>query len=113
MTVYAILTIALIVVLATAATLAIYLGLLNWIGAVHVVRCGRCHHLTVSGSRMPGESCAHCRHPVLLHPIYAAAHPRSANQVRVVGDRLKYRGRLGGCRAPSGARLSESAHPSL
>ncbi len=42
MTVYAALTVALIVVLATATTMAIYLGLLNWMGALYVVRCAEC-----------------------------------------------------------------------
>lgn len=90
MTVYAALTIAVIVVLATAATLAIYLGLLNWIGAFHVVRCGACHHLTYAGANQSQQSCPHCRHPVLMHPLYAAHHPRSASELRVVGDQLKY-----------------------
>ena len=48
MTVYEVLTIALIVVLATATTAAIYLGLLSWIGALYVVRCEACRHLTFS-----------------------------------------------------------------
>ena len=39
MTVYEVLTIAVIVVLGTAATAAIYLGLLNWIGGAYIVRC--------------------------------------------------------------------------
>jgi len=90
MTVYAALTIVVIVVLATAATLAIYLGLLNWMGAFFVVRCGTCHHLTYAGAEETQRSCPHCRHPVLLHPLYAAHHPRSASALRVVGDRLKY-----------------------
>ena len=38
MTVEEVFTIALIAVLATAATAAIYLGLLNWIGAFYIVR---------------------------------------------------------------------------
>ena len=45
MTVYEVLTIALIFVVASAATLAIYLGLLNWMGRFHVVHCAACHHL--------------------------------------------------------------------
>jgi hypothetical protein len=90
MTVYAALTIAVVFVLATAATLAIYLGLLNWMGAFYVVRCGTCHHLTYAGANQIQRSCPHCRHPVLTHPLYAAHHPRTASQVRVVGDRLKY-----------------------
>jgi hypothetical protein len=35
------------------------------------------------------HSCPSCRHPVLLHPIYAAHHPKRLSEVRVVGDRLK------------------------
>jgi ribosomal protein S27E len=90
MTVYFALTIVVIVALATAATLAIYLGLLNWLGAFYVVRCGACHHLTFAGADQSPASCPHCRHPVLTHPLYAAHHPRTVSQVRVVGDRLKY-----------------------
>ena len=39
MPVYEVLTIAVIAVSAMAATAAIYLGLLNWMGAFYVVRC--------------------------------------------------------------------------
>jgi hypothetical protein len=90
MTVYEILTIALIVVIATFAIVAIYVGLMNWIGAVYVVRCEACHHLAFNSARSPRASCPHCRHPVLTHPVYAARHPHDRNQVRVVGDRLRY-----------------------
>ncbi|ANW66264.1 hypothetical protein BCA37_24230 [Mycobacterium sp. djl-10] len=90
MTVYEALTVAVIVVLALATTAAIYLGLLNWIGAFYVVRCGACHHLTFAGADRTPPSCPHCRHPVLLHPLHAAHHPRTASEVRVVGDRLRY-----------------------
>jgi len=90
MTVYEILTIALIVLIATLTTAAIYLGLMNWIGALYVVRCEACHHLTFSSARQPQHSCPHCRHPVLTHLLYAIRHPRELNQVRVVGDRLRY-----------------------
>jgi DNA-directed RNA polymerase subunit RPC12/RpoP len=90
MTFYEVVTIALVMVLASAATAAIYLGLLNWMGAFYVVRCAACHHLTTSSSNAPRESCPHCRHPVVLHPIYAARHPRNLTEVRVVGDRLRY-----------------------
>jgi hypothetical protein len=79
-------TIAVIAVLATAATAAIYLGLLNWIGALYVVHCAACHHLTFSSSKRPREACPHCRHPVLMHPIYSLRH----SGVRVVNDRLHY-----------------------
>ncbi|EHB49965.1 hypothetical protein MycrhDRAFT_5352 [Mycolicibacterium rhodesiae JS60] len=90
MTVYEVLTIAVIVVVGTAATAAIYLGLLNWIGGAYIVRCATCRHLTVSSDRRQPQSCAHCRHPVLMHPVHAVHHPREAADVRVTGDRLKY-----------------------
>lgn len=88
MAVYEALTVALIVVLAAATTVAIYVGLMNWIGACYVVRCSECHHLTFASVNRPQESCAHCRHPMLMHPLYAANHPDNA--VRVVNDRLHY-----------------------
>jgi DNA-directed RNA polymerase subunit RPC12/RpoP len=87
---YEVLTFALIAVLAAAATVAIYLGLLNWIGGVFVVRCAACHHLTFASANQPKESCPHCRHPVLMHPLYTAIHRGSRAEVRVVGDRLRY-----------------------
>ncbi|HEX4587898.1 MAG TPA: hypothetical protein VH185_08030 [Mycobacterium sp.] len=86
MTVEEIFTIGVIALLATAATAAIYLGLLNWIGAFYVVRCAACHHLTFSSSNRSQESCPHCRHPVLMHPIHALHH----SGVPVVNDRLHY-----------------------
>lgn len=90
MTVYEALTVALIVLLATATTAAIYLGLMNWIGAAYVVRCAACHHLTVASANEAQASCPHCRHPALMHPLYSAHHPHGAGAVRVVGDRLRY-----------------------
>jgi DNA-directed RNA polymerase subunit RPC12/RpoP len=90
MTVYQGLTIALIVVLALATTIAIYLGLLNWIGALFVVRCAACHHLTLASANLAAQSCPHCRHPVLMHPLYTANHRDTRSEVRVVGDRLRY-----------------------
>lgn len=90
MTVYEVLTVALIIVLAAATITALYLGLMNWIGAAHVVRCSTCHHLTVASAKEPQQSCPHCRHPVLTHPLYAAHHPRSAREVRVLVDHLRY-----------------------
>lgn len=90
MTVFEGLTIALIVVLASATTVAIYLGLLNWMGAMYVVRCAACHHLTLASANHAAQSCPHCRHPALMHPLYAAHHRRSRSEVRVVGDRLRY-----------------------
>lgn len=88
MTVYEVLTIALIVLIATATTVAIYVGLANWVGTCYMVRCSECHHLTFASVNRPQESCAHCRHPMLMHPIYAVQHP--GNAVHVVGDRLHY-----------------------
>jgi hypothetical protein len=79
-------TLGLIAVLATAATAAIYLGLLNWIGAFYVVRCEACHHLTFSSMNQSPKSCPHCRHPALMHPIHSLRH--SGAPVR--NDRLHY-----------------------
>jgi hypothetical protein len=76
-TFYEVGTIALVAVLAMLATAAIY-----------VVRCAACHHLTFSSANQAQGSCAHCRHPALLHPMYTARH--RGNPVRVVGDRLRY-----------------------
>jgi ribosomal protein S27E len=86
MTVEEVFTIGLIAVLATAATAAIYIGLLNWMGAFYVVRCAACRHLTFSSANQSRESCAHCRHPVLMHPVYSLRH----SGVRMVNDRLHY-----------------------
>jgi DNA-directed RNA polymerase subunit RPC12/RpoP len=86
MTLEEVFTIGVVAMLATAATAAIYLGLLNWMGAFFVVRCAECHHLTFSSSNRPQESCPHCRHPVLMHPIHSLHH----SGVRVVSDRLHY-----------------------
>jgi hypothetical protein len=90
MSVYEVLTIALIAVLAIATVAAIYMGLLNWMGAFFVVRCDSCHHLTFASANEAQKSCPHCRHPVLTHPLYSLHHPGSLAQVRVVGDRLRY-----------------------
>jgi hypothetical protein len=59
MTLEEVFTIGVIAVLATAATGAIYLGLLNWIGAFYIVRCAACHHLTSRrriGHRSPART---------------------------------------------------------
>lgn len=88
MTVYEILTVGLIIVLAAATTVAIYVGMANWIGACYLVRCSECHHLTFASVNSPQTSCAHCEHPTLMHPLYAVNHPGGG--VRVVGDRLRY-----------------------
>ncbi|MEV3902190.1 hypothetical protein AB0K11_07670 [Mycobacterium sp. NPDC050551] len=90
MSVYEVLTVTLIVVLASATVIALYVGMMNWFRAAYVVRCAACHHLTVSSANEPQQSCPHCRHPVLLHPVHAVHHPRSVRQLRVVGDRLRY-----------------------
>ena len=90
MTVYAVLTIVLITVLATLTTLAIFLGLANWIGAFYVVRYSECHHLTFSSANKSQASCPQCRHPVLTHPVHALAHRGTRADVRVAGDRLRY-----------------------
>jgi DNA-directed RNA polymerase subunit RPC12/RpoP len=90
MTVFEAGTILLVVVLAGAATAAIYLGMLNWMGGFYVVRCAACHHLTSSSANQAPASCPHCRHPALLHPMYAARHHGDPARVRVVGDRLLY-----------------------
>ncbi|MCW2687994.1 MAG: hypothetical protein JWR37_2884 [Mycobacterium sp.] len=90
MTVYEVLTVFLIVALATAATAAVYLGLLGWMGGFYGVRCASCHHVTFSSANRPQDSCPHCRHPVLMHPLHAVHHPGQARQVRVVRDGLKY-----------------------
>lgn len=90
MTVYTVLTIVLITVLATLTTLAIFLGLANWIGAFYVVRCSECRHLTFSSANKSQASCPQCRHPVLTHPIHALAHRDRRDDVRVAGDRLRY-----------------------
>jgi len=86
MTVEEVFTIGLIAILATAAIAAICLGLLNWMGAFYVVRCAACHHLTFSSANRSQESCAHCRHPVLMHPIYSMRH----SGVPVKNDGLRY-----------------------
>lgn len=90
MTVYEAATVALVFVLAMATTAAIYLGLLNWIGAFYVVRCATCHHLTTASTKAAPASCPHCRHPSLLHPVYTARHPHDPPAVRVVSDGLRY-----------------------
>ncbi|WP_099025718.1 hypothetical protein [Mycolicibacterium palauense] len=88
MAVYEVLTVFVIVVVGTFTTVAIYLGLLGWMGAFHIVRCRTCHHLTMATANRPQSSCPHCRHPMLTHPLYAVNHPD--NHVRVLSDRPKY-----------------------
>lgn len=90
MTVYPVLTIVLITVLGTLTTLAVFLGLANWVGSFYVVRCSQCRHLTFSSANKSQASCPQCRHPVLTHPIHALAHRDSRADVRVVRDKLRY-----------------------
>jgi hypothetical protein len=87
MTLYEISTFVLIAAVGAAATAAIFVGLLNWMGAFYVVRCAQCHHMTFSSANRAQESCAHCRHPALMHPIYASRHRPG---IRVVDDHLHY-----------------------
>lgn len=87
MELYEFLTAAVIIALAVAATGLIYLGLLNWVGGFYVVRCDACHHLTSSSTNQGQPSCAHCRHPALMHPLYSFGH---RGQVRVRPDPLRY-----------------------
>jgi hypothetical protein len=87
MMVYEFLTLVVVVVLGAAATVAVFLGLLNWMGGYYVVRCDACHHLTSSSANHGQPSCAHCRHPVLMHPVHSALH---GGQVRVRADPLRY-----------------------
>ena len=82
MAVYEVLTIALIITLAAATVAAIFLGLLNWIGALYVVRCTECHHLAFNSANSPRTSCP--------HPIHALHHPGARADVRLMGDRLHY-----------------------
>ncbi|MCV7280327.1 hypothetical protein H7J88_11770 [Mycolicibacterium flavescens] len=87
MTILEVVIMVLIAALAAVSVAAIYVGLLNWMGAAFVVRCATCHHLTLSSSNGSRESCVHCRHPALLHPIYARHHQPA---VRIVRDGLRY-----------------------
>jgi Zinc-ribbon containing domain len=75
MTVYEVLTIALVAVLAAAATLAIYIGVLGLLGAFYLVRCPECDHFTFSAGTRAQHSCARCRHPILMHPLQTVRHP--------------------------------------
>jgi hypothetical protein len=88
MTVYTVIALAVIAFVGFAATLAIYLGLINWMGGFYVVHCTNCHHLTGSSRNAPPQSCVHCRHPMLLHPVYATRH--RGRPVRVLADSLRY-----------------------
>jgi hypothetical protein len=75
MTVYEILTIALLVFLALATTVAIYIGVLGLLGGFYLVRCEQCEHFMFSFALRPQHSCARCRHPVLMHPVHTVTHP--------------------------------------
>lgn len=52
-------------------TAMLYLGLTGLLGGLYIVRCRGCDHWTFSLSDAPSPSCAHCRHPTLLHPLRA------------------------------------------
>ncbi len=88
MTAWTALTVFVIVVVGTFTTVAIWLGILGWLGAFHMVRCTNCRHLTMSTAKEPRESCPQCRHPLLTHPVYAVRHPGA--RVRVRNDPLRY-----------------------
>jgi hypothetical protein len=77
MGIYEVLTIVLIAVLALAATVAIYIGLIGLLGGLYIVECSQCGHSTFSSTNRPGPSCAHCRHPALMHPVHAILHART------------------------------------
>ena len=74
MAIYEILTFALDIVLAAAATVAIYLGFAGMVGQLYTVRCARCRHMTFSSVDRPRQSCPRCRHPLLLDPLHALLH---------------------------------------
>ena len=83
MSLYEVLTVVLIAVLALAASAAIYIGVIGLMGGFYFVRCAACGHLTFSATKRPRASCVHCRHPVLTHPLHAVHHPRNVHDVRV------------------------------
>lgn len=72
MTIYEVLTVVLIVVMAAASTAGIYLGLLGMVDQLYIVRCAGCNHVTFSSTKQPPQSCWYCRHPVLAHPVLRA-----------------------------------------
>ncbi|MCV7192059.1 hypothetical protein [Mycolicibacterium brumae] len=88
MTGFEVLGIAAIVAVGAIAIVGIFLGLANWVGGFHMVHCRTCHHLTGSAQQGPVEDCVHCRHPALLHPLYAAMH--RAAPIRIRRDPLHY-----------------------
>ena len=51
-------------------TAAAYIGSLALIGAVRLIRCDRCGHLTVVSARV-ASTCAWCRHDYVTHPLQA------------------------------------------
>ena len=58
---------------AAAAVVMVYagvVGLLGILGAVRFVRCDRCGSIGVTSLREPLRSCVHCRHGHLFHPIH-------------------------------------------
>ena len=68
-------TAALVAALAVATLIAVYLGLLGTLGALHWFRCKRCGHLVVVGTGTEPSACTYCRHDRLLHPLHALRHP--------------------------------------
>jgi hypothetical protein len=83
MTVYEVLTVFLIAMLALASTVAIYIGLIAWAGGLYLVECSRCGHLTFSSAKQSQHPCAQCRHPLLMHPVHALLHPSYRNELRL------------------------------
>ena len=90
MTVYEVLVVVIAVMVGAIATAgAIFLGLLNWIGAFHVVHCRTCHHLTGSSVNDPPVSCPHCRRLALTHPVLRGALIPITGGQRVYLDPLR------------------------
>jgi hypothetical protein len=82
------LTVILIAVVGALTTAALYVGLLGMLGAIDIVRCDSCSHLTLCPAQRLRSSCIRCRHPLLLHPMRAIHHPRKLAEARV---RANYR----------------------
>jgi hypothetical protein len=77
------LTVILIVVVGALTTAALYVGLLGMLGAIDIVRCDSCNHLTLSPTQRLRHYCIRCRHPLLLHPARAIHHRRQLAEARV------------------------------
>ncbi|WP_206072425.1 hypothetical protein [Antrihabitans stalactiti] len=92
MTVYEALTIAVIVAIAAASTAAIYIGLAEMAGMRHSTRCSTCAHWTHTLTDTQPQSCPHCRHPALLHPVRTLSHhrlPRSTDALHQPAQRSR------------------------